>query len=190
MIEHDPASVRFTASGLGLRIEGQIAPDLNVTLEQHIDATADQRDIDELLDRMTRAFWRQQAHPRLIEALIDLKARQETIATLPHRLQEFDKAAAAQALTVKAAYEARHGMAMLGKRNPVAFVNWPLHAEMIEQLRLHEENTQKRRGELIAEAEKYKTELPLIEQRVARQQAILDGADRASTILEARQAAE
>lgn len=174
----------FTISGLGVKLEGQVAPDLNIAFEQHVDATVSDDEMNEILDRMTRAFWRQQAHPRLIEALIDLKTRRETIETLPKRLAEFDKKQAGEALRIRSSYESQHQMAMMGKRNVVEFVNWPKHAEMLEKLRLHDENTKAKRDEMIREVETYKLELPLIEKRVERQRAILAGADRADAIMD------
>lgn len=174
----------LTISGLGVRVGGQLTPDLNLELEQHVDATADDATLNDILDRMTRAFWRQQAHPRLIEALVDLKARQDTISTLPQRLADHHKDEAAEAMRIRTSYEAQHQAAMLGKRNQAQFVDWPKHAEMIEKLRLHEENGKTKRAEMEAEAAKYKAELPLVEKRIARQRAILAGTDRADTILD------
>lgn len=183
MPEQPSAKARFTMSGMGLVVQGDIGG-VQLALEQHLDASADADYINERLDMMTRAFWRQQAHPRLWEAMVDVKARRDALEKLPERELDYAKSRVEERARMVASWHAAHAVS---KRAAFEFSR-----SQTQALADFDKATSDKQAEMAAEKIRIGKEIPLYEAQVARQRAVLAGADRSEVLDEAplAQAAE
>jgi hypothetical protein len=163
---------KLIAPGMGLVIQGEIGG-FQLCLEQHVDAAT--TDIDERLDRMVSAFWRQRAKIALVDALVDVEARRKRLADLPDSEADYVAQRAAARALLRASFIQKHETS--GKRG-----EFRLTPSQDEALRTHDVETAQKRAEMAAEKLKLEHDLPIYEAQVSRQRAIIAGRDRSEVI--------
>jgi hypothetical protein len=132
-------------------------------------------EIDSWLDTCRRAVNRQRAQQELVEALVDIEARKETLRSAPERERDMVKDRAAEQVRMRASWEAAHNTA--GARTE--FRLSPKYRQALEGF---EAETERKRAEFAADREKVEAEMPLYEARAARARAIIAGAERSEVI--------
>jgi len=170
------AQPRITMSGMGICVQGDIGG-VQVALERHIDATADTDALNDALDTMTSAFWRQQAKIRLVEALVDVQSRRDTLAQLPGRIETYRKQRTAERERLEAKFRIAWNVA--GKRTAYN----PSRSDE-QNLTAFDEETRNKLEEFNRLKGQTEFELPLYEKQILRQRAIIAGADRSEVIEE------
>ncbi len=141
-------------------------------------ARGDEATINAHLDLFAKAISRQRARAELIEALVDVRAIREALALAPDRERAMVKERADQRVRMIAAFEAAHQAR--GARS-----DFSLNAAQRQGLQTWDAETDQKRAEFAADREKAVAELPRHIARVARQRAIIAGADRADVIEDA-----
>lgn len=132
-------------------------------------------EVDAWLDSCRKAVNRQRAHQELVEALVDIQARREALASSPDRERAMVKERAAERARLRATFKAQHEAS--GARVP--FAEGKKHHQALD---LWDQETEKKRAEFAADRAKVTAELPLYEARAARARAIIAGKDRSEVI--------
>ena len=157
-----------------------------VTTEAHVEAdigaiklmltaVVTDDEIDKRLDLWRTAISRQRAHFELIEALVDVRALGEALKLSPGLERTTMKGRADERVRMIAAFEAAHNAR--GARS-----EFSLNAAQRQGLQNFDAETEEKRASFAADREKAAADLPRHRARVARQRAIIAGADRADVI--------
>lgn len=164
----DPEMV-FTTSGMGLTAQGDIGG-IVFAFEQHIDATADEREINEIADRMRRVFARQKAQIDLGEKLLARQIALQVIEDHPEKKTRELRALADEKIRLRASFSAAHE----GSNRRTEF---RLTAPQQKALDSFDERLESAGLRIDAEKARMEADLPLIEKQIARLRAIIDGRD-------------
>lgn len=164
----DPPMV-FTTSGMGLTAQGDVGG-IMFALEQHIDATADERDINEIADRMRRVFARQKAQVDLGEKLLAVQIARQVIADHPEKKMRELKTLAEEKARLRASFSVAHEGS--GRRT-----EFRLTAPQQKALDSFDERLESAGLRIDAEKARMEADLPLIEKQIDRLRAIIDGRD-------------
>lgn len=132
-------------------------------------------ELDPWLDTCRRAINRQRAQHELVEALVDIEARREALATSPEREREILRTRAAERIRLVASFEAAHAAVR-------ARGDFQLTSAQRKGLTDYDDETERKRAEFAAEREKVKADIPHYEARAARARAIIAGKERAEVI--------
>lgn len=138
-------------------------------------ARGDAATINAHLDLFAKAISRQRAQAELIEALVDVRAIREALALSPERERATMKGRTDERVRMIAAFEASHNAR--GARSAFG-----LNAAQRQGLQNFDAETEQKRAEFASDRENAAAELPRHIARVARQRAIIAGADRADVI--------
>jgi hypothetical protein len=130
--------------------------------------------LDARLDMYRRALERQRAHNLLVEALVELHARRDTLEQLPERRAEKAKERVTERARMAAAFAASAEAS--GRRTP------NLSAQQRQRLDEFDQMTPVEMAKLDDEETRLKKEIPLYEAQVSRQRAIIAGRDRSDVI--------
>jgi hypothetical protein len=122
----------------------------------------------------------QRAHQALLEALVDLKARQEALESLPTRETEALAAIVTDKARQQAAFEAARNN---GPR--VARREFELNGQQRAALAQFDDKIAEKKREFAAEKLRLEKEIPVYLSQVSRQRAIIAGRDRAEVLSEA-----
>ena len=131
---------------------------------------------DERLDVWRRAINRQRAQQELVEALVDINARRQALATSPQREAEMVKRRVDERVRLIASLEVAHSAS--GAR----VAEFKLNASQKKGLEAFDADTARNRAEFAADREKVAAEIPLYEARAARARAIIGGAERSEVV--------
>ena len=164
----DPQMV-FTTSGMGLTAQGDVGG-VMFALEQHIDATADERDINEIADRMRRVLARQKAQVDLGEKLLALQIARQVIADHPEKKLRELRALADEKIRLNASYQIDYERS--GKRSAMR-----LTTSQQKALDSFDERLESASLRIDGEKARMEADLPLIEKQIERLRAIIDGRD-------------
>lgn len=164
----DPEMV-FTTSGMGITAQGDIGG-VMFAFEQHIDATADEHDINEIADRMRRVLARQKAQTDLGEKLLALQIAKERIADAPGRIEREQKALGIEKARQRAQFENEQAT---GKRSNV----FRLSLAQEKALKSFDDRIESVALRCESEKAQMEADLPLIEKQIARLRAIIAGQD-------------
>lgn len=141
----------------------------------------DERALNARLDLYRRAINRQRAQVELVEALVDIQARREALASAPRREREVLKARAEERVRQIASFEAAHQVR--GNRG-----EFRMSQQQRAGLEAFDAETERKKGEFAADREKILAEMPHYEARAERARRIIAGAER-SEVIEQEEAA-
>lgn len=133
--------------------------------------------LDARLDLYRQAIDRQRAQQELVEALTDLRARQEALAQAPERERSLLKSRAEERVRLVAQWHAEYD----ARPHRVDFTLGNKH---LAALHTFDEETDKKLSDECAACERIRAELPMYEARIARQRRIIAGATRAEVMEE------
>lgn len=168
------AQHRVTMSGMGLTIQGDIGG-LQLGMERHVDATVDEEALNEILDGMTKAFWRQQAHVNLATALVEVTVRRNRLRELPQAERDYRQRRTQERERLEARFMIEHNASA---RRTAYTPGKAEHSRLVA----FDEETRAELEKLKAEVAQKEYELPLYEKQVLRQRAILAGANKTDVI--------
>lgn len=129
---------------------------------------ANEQKINDRLDLFGRIISRQRAKPALVEALIDLRAREERLAGLADERVQLVRKRGEERARLIASYQAQHQvMDRRGDYRP--------SASQKQNLANFDTETERKLEELKVLAERLPEEIKECEAKVARQRAIIEG---------------
>ena len=129
---------------------------------------------DAELDFRRRALERQRAHNSLVEALVDLKAREESVRDYPERERAMLKGRAEERARKIASFDAA---ASISPRR----VQGRSKSDQ-QWLDEFDAQTKAEQAKMAAEKERIEKEIPMYDAQVSRQRAIIAGRDRSDVI--------
>lgn len=132
-------------------------------------------EIDVWLDTCRRAVNRQKAQAELVEALVDIEARREAMASWPQRERDRVKARAEERTRLVASFQAAHQVG----RPRVDFQMTPAQRKGVIDF---DTESERKALEEVAARERVEAEIPHYEARAARARAIIGGKERSEVI--------
>lgn len=166
------------------RESGPVAPEIVLQAEvggftiaiTELLAGATAEKLNERLDTYRRAIERQRAHNSLVEALVDLVARREALASWDERRTAALKALADEQVRQRAAFESSNQVGARTRRSEGLTTQQQQALDQFRERRVAEE------AKFHAEKANLEAEIPRYEAQVARQRAIIAGRDRSEVI--------
>jgi hypothetical protein len=164
------AEPRVTMSGMGLTLQGD-AGGFQVAIDQHLDASADEAWINETLDRMRRVYQRQRACVEIIGCRVDLMSAEKTLEVLPQTIIEYKIKRATEKAAMIAGWQ--HDWEAGTRRG-----EFSLTVSQRSNRNAFDEETARKVAEFEAMPAHLEQQISVYKKQVARQQLIIDGADK------------
>lgn len=147
-------------------VQADVGGGLNIAFTIPSDLT----EIDETLDRTTRAIARQKAKLDLAQQLLALQANEKMLEMLPQRAESETKARAEERMRMRSQYESEHFAR--GRRG-----EFKMTAAQTGSLEQFDKQSEQMRDRLAKERRDLERDRPIIEAQISRLRAIIAGRD-------------